>query len=134
MKDPLRGMVFGVFDGFHPGHKFFLSSASKECGELIVVVTLSEVVSLLKDRSPVYDFDKRVADIKKFNSQFIVVPGDKKLGSWDVLKTYSPDKIFLGYDQTSIARELDRFKLLYEFIGSYEPEKHKSSLKRKTSS
>jgi glycerol-3-phosphate cytidylyltransferase-like family protein len=92
-------------------------------------VTLSEIVVLLKERLPVHDFSNRVSKIKEFNPRFIVIPGDKKLGAWDVLKAYSPDKIFLGYDQQSIAKALDKLKVPYVFLESYKPDKHKSSLK-----
>jgi cytidyltransferase-like protein len=125
-----RGMVFGVFDNFHPGHEFFLSAAVQKCNELIVVVTLSEIVLLLKGKLPVHDFNNRMLNIKKFNPELIVVPGDTKLGAWDVLKTYSPDIIFLGYDQQSIAQELEKLNMPYVFLNSYEPNKYKSSLKR----
>jgi len=123
-----RGMAFGVFDSLHPGHKSFLSSAAQACDELIVVVTLSEVVELLKGKLPVHSFEDRVSEIIKYDPRLTVVSGDAKVGTWDVLKKYSPDKIFLGYDQQSIAKELDRLGLVYEFIKPYHPEKYKSSL------
>jgi len=46
------GMVFGVFDGLHQGHKHFLQAAAKRCKQLIVVVTVPAVVSVLKKHKP----------------------------------------------------------------------------------
>ena len=152
----IRGMVFGVFDNLHPGHEFFLLEAAKDCDELVVVVTLPEIVSLLKGKTPKKSLEERIGDIRDFFAdkkilsrtgvelEFFVVAGDKEIGSWNILKQYKPDVIFLGYDQQAIARELDKLKALvlpkleatsfgvfsYKFIESYEPEKYKSSLRK----
>ena len=126
-----RGMVFGVFDHFHEGHEFFLTSASKMCHELAVVVTPEEAVVLLKGKTPAQDLESRMIIIKKFDPKFIVISGDKKVGDWDVFETYRPDKVFLGYDQQSIARELDKMNVPYEFIDSHKPTEYKSSLRKK---
>ena len=47
-----KGMVFGVFDGLHEGHKYLLTEAAKLCDELVVVVTLDEAVATLKGHLP----------------------------------------------------------------------------------
>ncbi len=125
-----RGMVFGVFDGLHPGHEFFLTAAARNCGELVVVVTTSEAAALLKGRIPRQDISERIAAIKSYGQDFIVVAGDAVPGSWKVLKDHSPDVIFLGYDQHGIARELDRLGFAYRFVESFKPEVYKSSLIR----
>ncbi len=121
-------MVFGVFDGLHPGHHYFLSEAAKKCEELVVAVTLSEVVSLLKGKFPKYDYHERVREITKFNPQLKITPGDLTLGEWNVLKEHQPNIIFLGYDQQGIARELEKLNKPFIFLPAYHPEKYKSSL------
>ena len=123
-------MVFGVFDIFHPGHEYFLSEAESRCNELIVVVTVSEVVSLLKKLPPKNPYELRASSVKKYNSKYIVIPGDSTVGGWKVLKDNQFDIILLGYDQQSIARELDRLGVPYEFLDSHMPEVYKSSLLR----
>ncbi len=121
-------MVFGVFDRFHKGHEFFLSHATEQCEQLVVVVTLSEVSELFKKKSPSHAFEERVLAIKKYNDKFLVVPGDTTVGEWAVLKKYSPNMVFLGYDQQAIAGELDRLGVPYSFIEAYKPETYKTSL------
>lgn len=125
---PTIGMVFGVFDGLHQGHQYFLDTASKQCQELIVVVALSEVVTMIKKHAPRFDFDERVKSIQNFNPKFKVVPSDKTLGKWDVLKKHSPDMIFLGHDQIALSRALDSIQMPYIFLDAHHPEKFKSSL------
>lgn len=127
-------MVFGVFDGLHEGHKYFLSEAKKHCDELIVVVTLPEAVKTLKKRYPKYSFEERTAALSAYNPQLKVVAGDSKLGSWEIINKYNPEVIFLGHDQRELDRELDKFKIPTVFIEALLPEKYKSSLLHQTNS
>lgn len=123
-----RGMVFGVFDHFHKGHEYFLTEAARQCDELIVVVTLPEIVEKLKGRTPRHSLEKRTAHVTEFNPQFVVVAGDATLGEWNVLRGYSPDIVFLGYDQQGIEKELKSLGVPCLFIDSHHPEQYKSSL------
>jgi len=111
-----KGMVFGVFDRLHEGHQHFLSDASSKCRELTVVVTLPEMVSLLKGRQPKQSWEERVAALRAFNPKLNVVPGDSVAGAWSVITTYMPDMIFLGHDQQAIADELRRIDKLFVFL------------------
>ncbi len=120
-------MVFGVFDTFHKGHEYFLTQAKSRCDNLIVVVTLSEVVALMKKRQPQHTLAERMEQVKNFCPDSTVIPGDSIMGEWNVFKTHTPDIIFLGYDQQGIAGELDRLGMKYEYIDSFQPEKYKSS-------
>lgn len=122
------GMVFGVFDGLHAGHRYFLTQASERCEELIVVVTLPEIVELLKKRLPHYEYEERVTEIRAFDKKLKIVPSDKTLGGWNVVKKYAPEIVFLGYDQQAIAGELKKINIPFVFLDSHLPEKHKSSL------
>jgi cytidyltransferase-like protein len=122
------GMAFGVFDSLHNGHEYFLSEAKAKCLDLIVVVTVPEVVRLLKNKVPRHSLEERIEAIRAFDSSCTVVAGDTTLGGWEVLKRYAPDVVYLGYDQQGIASEMDKLGIAYEFIGSYFPEKYKSSL------
>ena len=123
-----KGMVFGVFDTFHEGHKYFLSQAKSKCRELVVVVTLPEVVKRMKNKLPKRTFDERVSDIRNFDSTLLIVPGDLILGEWSVLKLHKPDTVLVGYDQQGILHELRKMGIAHAQIGSHFPEKYKSSL------
>jgi cytidyltransferase-like protein len=122
------GVVFGVFDGLHQGHKYFLTEAAKQCEKLIVSVTASEAVFHLKGHLPQYEYVERVAAIQAFNPKLKVVQGDQTLGKWTALKKYAPEIVILGHDQQTIAKELMKLRIHFIFLDSYHPEKHKSSL------
>lgn len=127
------GVVFGVFDGLHAGHQYFLTEAAKKCEKLIVAVTDGEVVLHLKGHLPRYEYAERVAAIQAFNPKLKVVQGDKTLGKWTVLKKYSPDIVLLGHDQQALAKELTKLHIPFVFLDSHHPEKHKSSIIHKQS-
>lgn len=123
-----KGMVFGVFDGLHEGHKHFLSEAAKNCDKLVVVAAPSETVLKLKGRAPKRDFKERAEAIAAFNPKFLVVSGDTALGAWGVLEKHRPDMVFLGYDQDGIAREFEQRGVPFTILPSYFPERYKSEL------
>ena len=122
------GMVFGVFDGLHDGHKHLLIEAKKFCEKLVVVVTLDTVVSILKNHPPKYSYEERAEAIADFNPDFIIVPSDPTLGGWNILDRHQPDMIFLGYDQHAIASDLKRMNRSFRTIDPYHPETFHSSI------
>lgn len=124
-------MLFGVFDHLHPGHEYFLREAAGQCQKLIVVVTHDTLVRELKDHSPKQSARERMRGVKESMPEAKVVMGDKHLGSWEILKKYKPDIVFLGYDQENIVSELKKMKIQYEFINAHHPKKFKSSLLNK---
>ncbi len=126
-----RGMVFGVFDGLHEGHKYFLTEAAKHCDELIIVVTLPHIVEQIKKQTPKYTFNDRMQAIADFQPQTKVIAGDSILGDWIILKTHKPDLVIIGYDQDGIAREMKRMNIPHVFIQPFYPEKYKSGLLNK---
>lgn len=123
-------LVFGVFDGLHEGHKQFLFQALEKCDKLIVVVTLPEIVRILKNKMPSQSFEERAKALQSFNPRIETVAGDAVRGSWHVLNVCKPDIILLGYDQQGIAEELARKHIRFEFLSAHQPEKYKSSLLR----
>ena len=132
-----RGIVFGVFDGLHPGHQYFLAEAAKQCDEFTVVVTLDDVVLHFKNRLPKFSLAERINALTSFtaslNKKITVVPGDgvSEMGNWPVLKKYQPDVVFVGYDQELIAGEMVKLNIPTILIPAYYPEKYKSSLIQK---
>jgi cytidyltransferase-like protein len=125
---PKAGIVFGVFDGLHDGHRYLITECAKHCETLVVVVTLDAVVSLLKNHPPKYSYEERVEAIRNFNSDLIIVPSDPTLGGWSILERYHPDIIFLGYDQHAIDREMTRLGKPFIKIDSHSPDIFKSSI------
>lgn len=123
-----KGMVFGVFDGLHPGHQEFLIQAKRKCLLLIIVVARSSIVRELKERSPKHSTQTRIATLKKFVPQSVVLAGDKTLGSWHILKKHSPDVVFLGYDQTKLGEALKAINQPSLILKPYKPHKYKSTL------
>lgn len=122
------GMVFGVFDGLHPGHEFLLREASARCEKLTVVVARDEEVLDIKKKLPRNQEQDRMKRIKEFFPEAKVMLSDKERGSWQVLHDHKPDMIFLGYDQQGIASELEKQKVPFIFLEPHEPHKYKSSL------
>ena len=99
-------MVFGVFDGLHAGHRFFLRAASRRCGKLIVVIARDISVQNLKHRKPRYIHHKRLHEVSRLLYVWRAVLGDRKQGTYAVLRRHKPDIICLGYDQKALTRDL----------------------------
>ncbi len=136
-------MVFGVFDLFHPGHKFFLKEASQRGDFLVVVVARDENVKNRKGSLPVDKEDLRREKVERWLKK-TAISGKVILGKNDfsqrhlLLKEEKPDIICLGYDQ-----EIDQKDLLFwdscdilknpvvERIKPYKPEIYKSSKVKK---
>lgn len=121
-------MIFGVFDGLHPGHKHLLLQAWKRTDKLIVVLARSGSSAKLKSHRPKYNFRNRTKALLRFEKNMQIVAGDKKNGAWGVLRTYNPEIIFLGYDQQELATALKKAKVKCIFLKPHNPKKYKSSL------
>lgn len=125
---PALGMVFGVFDGLHPGHRYFLETAAARCGRLVVVVAVPEMVTRLKGRLPKLSLAARMRALLEYRPDWIVVPGDAEPGTWSALEAHRPDAVFLGYDQTALAEACRSIAVPTVFIDAYCPDRYKSSL------
>ncbi|MDO8523824.1 MAG: adenylyltransferase/cytidyltransferase family protein [bacterium] len=123
-----RGIVFGVFDGLHEGHRHFLSSAAGKCKTLVVAVAPDTTARALKGRAPKHPLKDRMATVSSFDQHLIVTAGDEISGVWDVLEKEKPDIAILGYDQEEIARELDSRAIPYIYLPAHQPERFKSTL------
>lgn len=100
-----RVMVFGVFDGFHPGHRSFLTQAAKH-GKIIAVVARDSSVKNIKGRMPRERQHTRLRRIRNMARVRFAVLGDMRQGTYAVIKKYKPDLICLGYDQRFLAADL----------------------------
>jgi cytidyltransferase-like protein len=128
MKQYARGMVFGVFDGLHPGHEFLLRTAHEQCDELIVVVTPDSVAQSFKQKLPKNNLEERIRSIQKLNADWVVVPGDSTSGEWNIITKYNPDVVFVGHDQQAIGQEMKRIGRATRAVESFQPETYKSSI------
>ena len=129
-----RVMVFGVFDGLHKGHLYFLREVAKY-GKLIAVVARDSAVKKLKNKTPKRNERERLRAVRKAAFVYQAVLGDKKQGGYAVVKQYKPDIICLGYDQKRLKEDLKR-KLNKKALSSikfiqlmpHQPQKLHSSL------
>lgn len=124
----MKGLLFGVFDGLHAGHKFFISEAEARCDELTVIVAPDSAVKELKGKEPLEKLDERIRALSEWNRALDVRAGDERNGSWKVVRDERPNVIFLGYDQRDLAKEVESFGIRTVILGAHEPEKYKSSL------
>ena len=125
----MRVLVFGTFDLLHPGHLFVFQEAAKR-GDLYVVVARDANVERIKGRRPVHTEEERVAAIQDARPDATVLLGDSK-DFRAPIRAVQPDLIVLGYDQRLPPGVTDRdFPCPIERLPAFEPEKHKSSLKR----
>lgn len=133
----MRVMVFGVFDGIHAGHRAFLRQARKFGRELIVVVARDSAVLKLKHKLPLNRERRRLQIVRKIKGVSRAMFGDRKQGSYMVIKKYRPHLICLGYDQKMLGRDL-RSKMRcglipsipLRYLNPYQPVKLHSSLLR----
>ena len=126
-------MIFGVFDGLHDGHRFFIKEAQKYAKQLYIVITTDQMVMRMKDHRPKYTLFERVQMLEKEFPRVNIVVGDKHLREWRVLKENNPDIIALGYDQNKLFNPLSQVQEEYNFEliqikESYKGDKLHSSL------
>ncbi len=126
-------LVFGTFDGLHPGHINFFEQAKKLGDELIVVVARDATVEKIKGRRPRKNENARLSDVKNAGIAGAVLLGN--IGNpYEIIKKIKPDIIALGYDQNSFSAGLPEFikkdHLNIEIVrlSAFEPEIYKSSL------
>lgn len=91
-------MVFGAFDGLHPGHLDFFRQAKKYGDFLIVSVGTDKNVAKLKSKKPLFGQEERLNLVGSLSIVDEAVLGAEK-DFYQEIKKYSPDVICLGYDQ-----------------------------------
>ncbi len=129
-----RVLVFGTFDGLHPGHDYFLREAKKLGDRLYVCLARNSTVAELKGKEPKRDEGLRRESLAENESVSEVIYGDRELGTYQIIADVKPDVVALGYDQQALKTDLERFikekNLHIELatIAAFEPERYKSSL------
>lgn len=127
-------MVFGAFDGLHPGHLDFFQQAKEYGNTLVVSVGTDKNVEKIKGKKPLFNETERLHLVRQ--SRFV---DNAVLGAEDNfylhIKNYKPDVVCLGYDQWAkedrLRRELDEVGLNNTKIvrlKPYEQNRAKSSI------
>lgn len=119
-------MVFGAFDGLHPGHLDFFKQAKKYGDYLIVSVGRDINVEKLKGKKPLFDEDERVeliGNLKIVDKAVLGAVHDFYIH----IKQNKPDVICLGYDQWATEKEvrenLNRVELFNTEVVRLKPHK-----------
>lgn len=128
------GVVFGVFDGLHEGHRAMLEQARCRVDRLVIVLPSDEVVERLKGRPPSRPWNQRADELRASGLIDEVVAGDDEEGKYHIIDAVKPSVILLGYDQHELKKDLERFckdlpsspRLVT--LEAFEPERYKSSL------
>ena len=96
MKNKTIGYTSGVFDLFHIGHLNLLMNAKSMCDQLIVGVTVDELVAY-KNKKAVIPFQERLEIVRsiKYVDAAISQEDMNKLKMWEKLKF---DVLFVGDD------------------------------------
>lgn len=113
-------LVFGTFDGIHPGHINFLEQAREKGDHLAVVIARDSTVEKVKGHLPIKNENERLADIIKMGLVGEAVLGNAGRDPYSIINGIKPDIICLGYDQRTytdgLQRELDKFGLKTEIF------------------
>lgn len=100
--------IFGVFDGIHEGHLFFIKEAKKQGNHLVAIVARDTVVKDLKGKSPRYTEVERINGLLKIEDIDLVLLGDPKIETYHILREVKPNIIYLGYDQKALLENLNK--------------------------
>ena len=123
-------MVFGAFDGLHPGHLNFFKQA-KEFGDFLIVSVARDVnVKKTKGKTPLFGEEERlklVENLKIVDKATIGAVHDYFVH----IQMYNPDVICLGYDQWPsekyVRENLDKVGLFKTEVVRLEPYKPKTA-------
>lgn len=91
-------MVFGSFDGLHPGHLDFFKQAKALGDYLIVSVGTDNNVEKIKGKRPLFTQDERLELISNLKIVDKAVMGAES-NYYLEIQIHGPDIICLGYDQ-----------------------------------
>lgn len=99
--------IFGVFDGLHDGHRYFIDQALKQGDVLVISVARDEYVRKYKNKEPKNSLQIRIREIQKNYPLAKIIEGDLEIESWQGLEMEKPHIIALGYDQIQLKKVLE---------------------------
>ena len=128
-----RVLVFGTFDILHPGHASFLRQARKRGRTLLAAVARDAFVSSFKGKPPRHSELERRRNLLASGLVDEAYLGDRRPGSYAIVKRLRPDVICFGHDQhlleadlkAWLARSGERIEL--HRLRGYRPDIYKSS-------
>lgn len=106
-KNIVKVMVFGTFDGVHPGHLNFFNQAKKKDKNSFLVVSIARDKNVLKIKGklPFYTEKQRTDLVKKTGLVNKVILGGVDNYLAHILRE-NPNIICLGYDQKAYVKNL----------------------------
>lgn len=127
-----RVMVFGTFDGLHPGHLNFFKQANKFGKSLIIIIARDKNVLAIKGHLPKYSEKERLKAVKKLFEEIesTKVSFGQLKNPYSVIDKFRPKTICLGYDQKVFVKKLKEKYRSIEIIRlrPYRSKIYKSSL------
>ncbi len=133
-----RVLVFGVFDGLHPGHRSFLEQARAEGDTVVVAVARDSVVERLKGRRPEVVEAKRAQALLDSGLADEAFLGDDVPGTYGIVDRVGPDVICLGHDQEALCADLGAWMarrgmgVRLVSLRAFRPDVYKSSRLKQT--
>ncbi len=130
-------VVFGAFDGLHPGHLDFFRQARQHGDRLTVVVGHSETIFHRKGRYPEHGDRERLDAVESapyVDDALLGNPSAAVSEQLAIISGLDPDVICLGYDQKPDEKQLKKLLDEHEIynikvvtLAPYKPEMYKSS-------
>lgn len=129
-------VVFGTFDGIHPGHESLFEQARRHGDRLVAIVARDEVVEHFKGRRPVRDLVSRLDALRGLVDDAVAGDEVAEQGSYSVLAALHPDVVAFGYDQPELRKDFEsqeafRDRVKTVTLEPFKPEIYKSSLLRR---
>jgi FAD synthetase len=128
-----RVLVFGTFDILHPGHTSFLRQARRRGDTLVAAVARDVFVSSFKGKPLRHAETERRRNLLASGLVDQAYLGDRRPGSYAIVKRLRPDVICFGHDQHLLEADLRAWMArsgehieLYR-LRSYRPDIYKSS-------
>lgn len=104
-----RVAIFGVFDGIHDGHTFFIKQAKLQGNHLVAIVARDEMVKNLKGKQPKFNEVERINSLLGVEDIDLVLLGDPQMETYNTLREINPDVVYLGYDQNELLNNIKKF-------------------------
>lgn len=100
--------IFGVFDGIHEGHLSLINDAKKQGNHLVVIVARDNIVQELKGKLPKYSEAERIKSLLEINDVDLVLLGDPKIETYNIIKEVKPQIVYIGYDQQALFNSINK--------------------------